>query len=104
MLYTGVLNVEAEAEQTAIKGEMAVLVCNVTSIPPPAMEWYRVVPGMDDILLVAYIDTDDHQNEEDFGVYRIEIADESHSGTYRCQGRYTYGEKSVEIELFVLSK
>ena len=92
--------VEAEAEQTAIEGDTAVLACNVTSFPAPRMRWFRVESGGEEVLLASHDDPD----EEGFGVYVIEEVDESDSGIYRCEGQYSFGRESADIELVVLSE
>lgn len=93
----GVLEVEADPEQTAIEGEMATLKCNVTAFPSPRVRWIRV---RDDELLSSQEDSED----PDFGIYQISTVDQSHAGTYRCTGQYNFGAKSKDIELVVLSK
>ena len=88
--------VEAEPEQTAVEGEPAVLLCNVSSNPPPRIRWEDIEDGSERI---------QEPGDEDFGVYKVSDAvTTSDAGTYRCTGQYSFGVERQEIELVVLSK
>ena len=92
----GELVVEAEPEQTAVEGEPAVLLCNVSSNPPPRIRWEDIEDGSERI---------QEPGDEDFGVYKVSDAvTTSDAGTYRCTGQYSFGVERQEIELVVLSE
>ena len=97
-VVAGALVVEAEAEQTAIEGENATLMCNATSFPEPRLRWFRVEDGSEVTL------TDQESGDSDFGVYEILNVDQTDAGTYRCTGRTGVDVESTDIELVVLSK
>ena len=98
-VIAGELVVEAEAEQSAIEGDNATLLCNVTSFPDPRIRWFRVEESGTEVLLL-----DQDSGDSDFGEYEILTIDRSDAGTYRCTGQYIFGAESADIELVVLSK
>ena len=88
--------VEAEPEQTAVEGEPAVLLCNVSSNPPPRIRWQDIEDESERI---------QEPGDEDFGVYKVSDAvTTSDAGTYRCTGQYSFGVDYLDIELVVLSE
>ena len=89
---------EAESEQTAVEGELAVLLCNVSSYPSPRITWFRIES---EIITLA----DQEVEDMDFGVYQVsEAVSLSDAGTYRCTGRYHFRRDTKDIELVVLSE
>ena len=95
-MSAGELVVEAEPEQTAVEGEPAVLLCDVSSNPPPRIRWQDIEEGSERI---------QEPGDEDFGVYKVSDAvTTSDAGTYRCTGQYSFGVEHQDIELVVLSE
>ena len=75
----------AQAENTVvIEGDNAVLYCNVTGIPYPAVIWQKVATG--EIIVGNYI-------------ANITRAD---AGEYRCTANNTCGEASTVTDITVL--
>ena len=90
---------EADPEQTAIEGEAAVLVCNVTSYPAPRVIWSRLEGGM-----AVELTRQEEAADSDFGIYRIPNVTQSDAGDYRCTARYQFDQEDIDITLVVLSK
>ena len=92
--------VEAEPEQTAVEGELAVLLCNVSSNPSPRIRWERIQEGTADLTLLVQ-----EAEDTDFGMYQVsEAVTTNDAGSYRCTGQYPFGDDHKDIELVVLSE